>query len=61
MNLTINNIIEKLKKSGTNSKRQVIEALENATDEQLRQLASDCYQIGFQKRKKEEERNNERN
>lgn len=42
MNLTIQNIIEKLKESGTNSKRQVIEALENATKDDLKCLATDC-------------------
>ena len=40
--LTIDNIVDTLKKEGVNSKRQVIEKLENASEDDLLHLSNDC-------------------
>lgn len=40
--MTIDQIINLLKQSGVNSKKQVIEMLENANENELIELSKDC-------------------
>lgn len=44
MLLTIDNLINLLKEDGINSKKQVIDLLENASIKDLRMLQDDCKQ-----------------
>lgn len=48
--MTISKIINTLKMSGVSSKKQVIDMLENASENELIELAKDCYKIVAEKR-----------
>lgn len=52
--MTISKIINTLKMSGVNSKKKVIDMLENASENDLVELAKDCYKIVAEKRARKE-------
>lgn len=51
-NMTIQQIIDLLKMQGVNSKRQVIEMLQNATIDELYELKRDCTTLIAEKKTK---------